>query len=410
MTSRPTEASERALIAILFATWGFVFLDRMAVLYLAPFLVRDLHLDAGQIGLLAGAIAISWALSALVFGAVSDRLGRKSVLVPMVVAFSVLSAACGLAQNFEQLLVLRILLGIAEGPCWSVMMALVEENSSPEHRGRNVGVVVGAAAIVGLAAAPVLTTQIAAHWGWRPAFYVAGVPGLVLAALIGLFVREPARQRTRSQSAREAWTMMSTVAKSGNVWACAAGAVGVMAWLFLINAFGPLYITEAAHQSATTAGLLMGAAGLGSFLIGLAGPALSDRFGRRPVLAIHALISIVLPLALLALPLYRTVWLLAGVLFLTQGGQAISAICIVLIPTASVPKNLAATAIGFTTLFGEIFGGCLAPLVAGSLAGRYGIGTPLWMAAGAALLVFVAALVIHPGPEGRREPSAQLTD
>jgi MFS family permease len=401
---------ERALIAILFATWGFVFLDRMAVLYLAPFLVRDLHLDAGQVGLLAGAIAISWALSALVFGAVSDRLGRKTVLVPMVVAFSVLSAACGLAQNFEQLLVLRILLGIAEGPCWSVMMALVEENSNPEHRGRNVGIVVGAAAIVGLAAAPVLTTQIAAHWGWRPAFYVAGVPGLVLAVLIALFVREPARQRTRSQSARGAWTMMSTVAKSGNVWACAAGAVGVMAWLFLINAFGPLYITEAARQSATTAGLLMGAAGLGSFLIGLAGPALSDRFGRRPVLAIHALISIVLPLALLALPLYRMVWLLAGVLFLTQGGQAISAICIVLIPTASVPKNLAATAIGFTTFFGEIFGGCLAPLVAGSLAERYSIGTPLWMAAGAALLVFVAALVIHPGPEVRRELPAQPTD
>jgi MFS family permease len=410
MTSRPTEARERALIAILFATWGFVFLDRMAVLYLAPFLVRDLHLDAAQVGLLAGAIAISWALSALVFGAVSDRLGRKTVLVPMVVAFSVLSAACGLAQNFEQLLVLRILLGIAEGPCWSVMMALVEENSSPEHRGRNVGIVVGAAAIVGLAAAPVLTTQIAAHWGWRPAFYVAGVPGLVLAVLIALFVREPARQRTRSLSARGAWTMMSTVVKSGNVWACAAGAVGVMAWLFLINAFGPLYITEVAHQSATTAGLLMGAAGLGSFCIGLAGPALSDRFGRRPVLAIHALISIVLPLALLVQPLYRTEWLLAGVLFLTQGGQAISAICIVLIPTASVPKNLAATAIGFTTLFGEVFGGCLAPLVAGSLAERYGIGTPLWMAAGGALLVFVAALVIHPAPEVRRELSAQPAD
>jgi predicted MFS family arabinose efflux permease len=410
MASHPTDGRERALIAILFATWGFVFLDRMAVLYLAPFLMRDLRLDAAQVGLLAGAIAISWALSALAFGAVSDRLGRKTVLVPMVVAFSVLSAACGLAQNFEQLLVLRILLGIAEGPCWSVMMALVEENSSPEHRGRNVGIVVGAAAIVGLAAAPVLTTQIAAHWGWRPAFYVAGVPGLALAVLIALFVREPARQRTRSLSARGAWTMMSTVVKSGNVWACAAGAVGVMAWLFLINAFGPLYITEVAHQSATTAGLLMGAAGLGSFCIGLAGPALSDRFGRRPVLAIHALISIVLPLALLAQPLYRTEWLLAGVLFLTQGGQAISAICIVLIPTASVPKNLAATAIGFTTLFGEVFGGCLAPLVAGSLAERYGIGTPLWMAAGGALLVFVAALVIHPAPEDRRELSAQLAD
>ncbi|MHB1870914.1 MAG: MFS transporter [Steroidobacteraceae bacterium] len=88
-----------------------------------------------------------------------------------------------------------------------------------------------------------------------------------------------------------------------------------MTWLFLINAFGPLYMTEVQHQSGTTAGFLMGAAGLGSFVLGLIAPAVSDRVGRRPMLAICAALSVFLPLAMLAQPLYQVLWMLAIVLF-----------------------------------------------------------------------------------------------
>ena len=96
------------------------------------------------------------------FGAESDRVGRKAVLAPMIFLFSVLSAASGFARDFHQLLLIRALLGVTEGPCWSVMMALVEENSNAAHRGRNIGIVVSAGAIIGIAIAPVLTTQVAA--------------------------------------------------------------------------------------------------------------------------------------------------------------------------------------------------------------------------------------------------------
>jgi predicted MFS family arabinose efflux permease len=129
----------------MFLTWGIVFLDRMAVLYLAPYIAPDLHLSSAQVGSLAGVIALCWAVSALAFGAISDRIGRKVVLVPMVVLFSLLSCASGLARSFHELLLARALLGFAEGPCWSVTMALVEENSSEQVRGRNIGIVVSAA-------------------------------------------------------------------------------------------------------------------------------------------------------------------------------------------------------------------------------------------------------------------------
>ena len=399
---------ESQIVAIMFVTWGTVFLDRMAVLYLAPYIAPDLHLSNAQIGSLAGIMAACWAVSALAFGAISDRFGRKAVLVPMVVAFSLLSALSGLAHSFGELLLVRALLGFAEGPCWSVTMALVEESSSEQVRGRNVGIVVSAGAIIGLAIAPVLTTQIATHFGWRWAFFLAGAPGLVMAVLIGRFVHEPrAAEKSGGPSHRIGLEDLRSLLSYRNVWLGAIGAVGFMTWLFLVNVFAPLYITEVAHQAPTTAGYLMGAAGLGSFIIGLIAPALSDRVGRRRVLAVMGLLSALLPLALMIRPLYEHLWLLATALFLTQCGQAIAAICIVLVPAESVPRRLVGSAIGFTTLFGELFGGFAAPIIAGSLAGRHGLTTPLWMACGGAMLVFLVALAIRPEAAAEDSAAAQ---
>lgn len=396
-----SRARENAVVAIMFVTWGIVFLDRMAVLYLAPYIAPDLHLTGDQIGWLAGIIALCWAVSALVFGAISDRIGRKAILVPMVVLFSVLSAASGLARNFGELLLVRALLGLAEGPCWSVTMALVEESSSEEHRGRNIGIVVSAAAIIGLAIAPILTTQIAAHFGWRSAFFIAGIPGLLMAVLIWLFVKEPSAAGPAREHRISASGVLSLLSHP-NMRAAAVGSAAFMTWLFLTNTFAPLYITEVAHQQGTTSGFLMGAAGLGSFFIGLIAPTASDRIGRRGVLALVGLLCVLLPLALMIRTLYDHLWVLAGILFLTQGGQAVSAICIVLVPAESVPRHLVGSAVGLTTLCGEMFGGFLAPIVAGALAAAHGLGVPLWIAAASAFVVFLVALVLEPAAKTRR--------
>lgn len=398
MNTRSTARRENLTVAILFVTWGVVFLDRMAVLYLAPYIAPELHLSGAQVGSLAGIMALCWAVSAMVFGAISDRVGRKAVLVPMVVLFSLLSATSGLAHSFAELLLVRALLGVAEGPCWSVTMALVQDVSTERSRGRNVGIVVSAAAIIGLAIAPVLTTQIAARFGWRWGFFVAGMPGLVMALLVGLFVHEAPASASAHEEHRlnlsDVWSLLSY----RNVWAAAVGAVGFMTWLFLVNAFAPLYITEVERQAGTTSGFLMGAAGLGSFFIGLIAPALTDRFGRRGVLAVVGLLSALLPLALMVPALYGNLWLLALILFLTQGGQAIAAICIVLVPSDSVPRHLIGSAIGLTTLCGEMLGGFAAPIIAGAFAGKHGLAIPLWIAAAGAVVVFLVALALRPVP------------
>lgn len=384
---------EKTLIGILFFTWGTVFLDRMSQLYLAPFIAPEFQLTHEQVGMLASVLAITWALSTFFFGALSDRYGRRVILVPAVFAFSLLSWISGLAQNFEQLLIIRGLMGIAEGPTWSIMTALIEESSPPSRRGRNVGLVVSAAALVGLAVAPVLSTQVAARWGWRLAFFVAGLPGILMGILLRKYVREPERQLREKNEATTVAGYISLL-KYRNIWLCCAAAAGFMSWLFLTNVFAPLYITEVAKQQATTGGFLLGASGLGSFFIGVAFPALSDRVGRKPIMMLLALMACIVPLALLVPRLYEHIWLLAGILFVMNSGQALASLIMVLVPTESVPARYAATSIGLATLVGEIFGATGAPLLGGAFAERYGLSVTLWMAAGGSTVILLAAIFL----------------
>ncbi|HXY15715.1 MAG TPA: MFS transporter [Terriglobales bacterium] len=384
---------ENSLVAILFFTWGTVFLGRMSHLYLAPYFAPEFQLSHQQVGMVASALAITWAASTFIFGALSDRVGRKPVLVPAVFAFSILSWASGIVHSFHQLLLVRALMGAAGGPSWSSMTALIEESSPPDRRGRNIGLVVSAAALVGLAAAPVLTTQVAARWGWRSAFFVAGIPGLVMSVLVWKFVEEPAGSSgTHEQPSLSEYI---SILRYRNIWLCCLGATGFMSWLFAVNVFAPLYITEVAHESATTAGFLLGASGLGSFFLGFLLPSLSDRWGRKPILLLMAAMSAVVPLAFLVPALYVYPLLLAFIVFIANSGQGVASVVLVLVPTESVPAQFRATSIGLATLVGEVMGATAAPILAGALAQRHGLGVTMWLAAGGSGLLFLVALFLQ---------------
>jgi MFS family permease len=394
---------ENSLIGILFFAWGTVFLDRMSQLYLAPYIAPEFHLDHEQIGMLASVLAIAWAISTLIFGALSDRVGRRPILIPAVFAFSLLSWVSGTVHSYHQLLLVRALMGVAEGPTWSIMTALIEESSPPERRGRNIGIVVSAAALVGLAATPILTTQIAAHHGWRWAFFIAGLPGFIAGLLIWRFVKEPEKREGHEFHGHKIrFRDYFAILRYRNIWLCCIGATGFIGWLFLNNVFAPLYITEVAHQKATTAGFLLGATGLGSFFLGFLMPSLSDRWGRKPVLLLMAAMCTIVPLALAFPPLYAIPWLLAGIVFATNAGQGIASLIMVLVPTESVPPQFAATSIGIATLTGEIFGATAAPVLGGALAKTHGLAAPMYMSAGGAVLVFLVSLFLRESSEAKR--------
>jgi predicted MFS family arabinose efflux permease len=297
-------------------------------------------------------------------------------------------------------------MGIAEGPTFPTMTSMIEASSEPKNRGRNIGIVVSAGALVGLALAPVLTTQIAARFGWRTAFFVTGIPGMILGLLIWRFVREPGElEAAGSHHSKPSLREYLSLLRYRNMLLCCLGAVGFMTWLFVMHVFAPLYITEVSQRSATQAGLIIGAGGLGAFMWGWIFPWVSDRAGRKPTLILVALISATAPLTYQVPFLIAHPWLMAAAGFLVNGGQGIAPLVLVLVPTESVPAKFAATAIGLATLVGEIVGGAIAPAVAGAAANRYGLAAALWIASAGAILVLVASLFMietAPSKTGKR--------
>lgn len=168
-----------------------------------------------------------------------------------------------------------------------------------------------------------------------------------------------------------------------------------MSWLFAVNVFAPLYITEVVHESATTAGFLLGASGLGSFFLGFLLPSLSDRWGRKPVLLMMAAMSAVVPLAFLVPVLYVYPVLLAFIVCVANSGQGIASVVLVLVPTESVPAQFRATSIGLATLVGEVIGATAAPILAGTLAQKHGLAVTMWLAVAGSGLLFLVGLFLQ---------------
>src|SRR5215831_12753145 len=97
--------------------FGLVGLDRFILppLFSASSMPKDLGLNYQDLGNLVGILGIAWGISAIVVGFLSDRLGRRTVLVPAVVMFSLLSVLSGMATGLLSLLVIRAVMGVSEG-------------------------------------------------------------------------------------------------------------------------------------------------------------------------------------------------------------------------------------------------------------------------------------------------------
>src|SRR5690242_1253961 len=193
---------EQRLVWVLGITFGFLFFDRNSAAFLMPFIARDLSFSNQQVGLIASALSFTWAVSAFLGGALSDRTGsRKPVLLASAVAFSLCSFLSGLAGSFVALFTARLLMGLVEGPFMPVCQSLLAVESDPGRRGHNMGVMQNFGSnILGSFAAPLLLVAIAEHSSWRMAFFLAGIPGLLMALLVARYVHEP-QQKPQAASA-----------------------------------------------------------------------------------------------------------------------------------------------------------------------------------------------------------------
>src|SRR4051812_25985114 len=176
---------ENRLLVLLTFTFGFVLFDRMALNFLVPFFDKELGLNNTQIGLLASLLALAWAISGYLIGTLSDKTGkRKQYLIASVVIFSLCSFISGLVASFAFLLLARIIMGFAEGPVLPLAQSIIAGASTEKRRGFNMGFMQSFGSnLLGTMLAPLVLVALATSFGWRNAFLIAGIPGLILALL-----------------------------------------------------------------------------------------------------------------------------------------------------------------------------------------------------------------------------------
>ncbi|WP_206243804.1 MFS transporter [Novosphingobium terrae] len=379
------------LLSLGFALVGF---DRYLILPMFPVIMVGLKLDYTDLGTITGALAITWGLSAFVAGQLADRFGRKRTMVAAMMGFSLLVGLSGLAAGALSLILIRALMGIAEGAYAPPSLVATMEAARPDRKGLSLGFYQMASPLLGLAIAPILVTQLM-HWiDWRFIFLVASPPGLIVAFLLWRVIREPHAHATPAPTDEVNPTRFGDLLKYRNV---GLAALGMLAWLntiIVLTAFLPSYFVDLLKLPTATMGFIMSSVGFGAVFGSVGLPALSDRLGRKPcaIVAILIVATLLIMLShtgpnpgLLFGLLMVASGFLSGLISLTAGPLAME----------SVPVPLRATATGTVIAVGEIFGGGISPMIAGAMAHHFGIAAIFWLAIGGLGVGLIAFLFLH---------------
>lgn len=182
------------VLGLLFLLSIITYLDRVAIAVAGPEMQRDLGLSPSQWGWVVGIFALSYALFEIPTGALGDRIGPRRVLTRIVIWWSAFTSLTGLVSNFYVLLGVRFAFGAGEAGAYPNASATISRWFPLEERGRAHGTV-WMASRVGGALTPLLVVPIVAAYGWRTAFYVFGLAGVVWAGFWYWWFRDyPAEQ------------------------------------------------------------------------------------------------------------------------------------------------------------------------------------------------------------------------
>ncbi len=378
------------LVGLLGVNIGIVFLDRTAFGLLAPMIQPEFGLDNTQVGLITGALALGWALSSFGLTRAADATGKaKTLLVGATIVFSLASISSGLAIGFLTMMAARVVMGLAEGGLPPLTFHIVTSEVSPERRGLAVGMTstIGLQAIPALG--PIVIVGVGAAWGWREAFWVAGIPGLMMAAAIWLLIRNPPHAKPVDAPKGAIGPLL----RVRNIrFSVILAALNMTVYASLLG-FGPLWMVQVAGLSTVAMGAVMTGIGVIGIFFAFVGPVLSDRYGRKPVIfgayAITIVGALIMALSSGAVPL-----VMAGSLLAAAGGAGTGALIMAIIPGESAPPHLKGTAMGFNAAVGELLGAGLMPVVVGVAADSLGLGVLPWLLAGVGVLFCLLSLML----------------
>ncbi len=385
------------------------YLDRFITAPILPLIVADLHLSHARAGSLQTVFILVYSLACPISGWLGDRARRLHVAAAGVAIWSLATFTSGLAAAYASLALARAVVGIGEASYTVVTPSLLSDHYPPERRARVLAIFY-AAIPVGIAIGYILGGQIGARWGWRPAFFVAGGPGLLLAISL-LFLPEPSRGRFDTTqprptlSARQAW---QSLRQRPSFFFNVAGQTVFTFSMGGLGAWMPTYFVRERGLGVDSAGTIFGGLLVVAGFIGtVAGGHLGDRLARRFPAAHFSfsawtmiasvpstLLAVLAPSPAVFWPAMFVTLLLS---FLNYGPLNAAMVNV-------LPPDLRARGIGLHTITIHLLGDALSPLLIGAASDSLGQRLR-WPVLATGLLLALAGLILLAG---RRALTADL--
>ncbi|MEO8705471.1 MAG: MFS transporter [Kofleriaceae bacterium] len=189
-----------AIVALLTGLNFLNYLDRFIVAAVLPRIKSELGISNFEAGLLATVFLLGYFVTAPIFGILGDRMSRKVLVALGVVTWSAATIASGLAGSLGMLIVARAVVGIGEASYATLAPTIIDDITPPDKKGKTLAIFFLAVPL-GSALGYLLGGYLQEAWGWREAFFVGGVPGLLL-AVVCLFMQEPVRKHLGTAKAK----------------------------------------------------------------------------------------------------------------------------------------------------------------------------------------------------------------
>lgn len=215
-----SERYRRYVIWLLFVIYALNFVDRQILTILIQPIKQEFGLSDTQLGLLGGiAFAALYSTLGIPIARVADKRNRVNIITAALLVWSSFTALTGFARSFTHLLLARVAVGIGEAGCSPTAYSLIGDYFEPKRRSTAISIYsmgIYGGVLVGF----LVGGHVAQAYGWRAAFYVVGLPGVVLAAIVKLTLREP--PRGFADTARVDAAPASTRQTIAKIWAFAS--------------------------------------------------------------------------------------------------------------------------------------------------------------------------------------------
>jgi DHA1 family multidrug resistance protein-like MFS transporter len=335
-----------------------------------PLYARTFHATGFQIGVVFAAFSVSRAILGPLVGRLSDRIGRKPIIVAGLIVYALVSVLYAWSAALWQLGVFRFIQGIASVMVTPIAQAYVGDLTRAGAEGKTLNAFY-ASQFIGMAIGPILGGGIGATWSYDIAFYVMGGLTLLSLVLVVLLVPTDEVAKTRRAPKKKPMLPFREVLSHDAVKAMLAYFATRGFWRQAFSTFYPLYAVTALAAGETEIGMVLSVYMFSEGLLQIPFGYLADRYPRVRQIVIG---SVFAPLVLLAIPYVGSIWAVAALTVAMGGFSALGRASLVAIRTELGRTHGMGTLAGVqgsAFAMGQMFG----PLVSGAVVDVAGIGS-----------------------------------